>query len=247
MKDKWKIGMIYGTVVALSAAIIGTALWLRRGLPAPDVAAIVNVGKQEARDWFEIGEDLEMVNQQGETVRLSELRGKVWVVAEFFAVCPKCAVRNGSDLRSLYEQFKGHPDFQMVCISVDPEADTVEKLGAYAAALGADARNWWFLTGDRERTHRYLSQVMKFLDVRERKDPQEIAEQGKYAHDLGLMVVDRGWRVIGKRDLAWAAEEGGHLHAQYRADLCRWIEGALQAPALGSAAPGEPLPEGGRP
>lgn len=228
MSEKGKIVLVYVVVALVSAAILGTALWLRHGLPKPDIEAFANAGKREESEWFEIAEDLELVNQAGESVRLSDLKGKVWVVAEFFAVCPKCAVRNGSDLRSIYDQFKSHPDFRMVCISVDPETDTVEKLRDYASALGADTRNWWFLTGDREKIHSYLSRVLKFLDVRERKDPREAAEQGKYAHDLGLMVVDRRWRVIGKRDLAWAREEGGHLHEQWREQLAQWIDRALK-------------------
>lgn len=240
MSDKGKIGLIYLVVVVVSAAIIGAALWLRHGMPKPETDAFVDTGKAQADEWFEIGEDLELVNQAGASVRLSDLKGKVWVVAEFFAVCPKCAVRNGSDLRSIYDQFKGHPDFRMVCISVDPETDTVEKLRDYAAALGADTGNWWFLTGDREKIHGYMSRVLKFLEVRERKDPQEAAEQGKYAHDLGLIVVDRRWRVIGKRDLAWARQEGGHLHEQWRAQLGQWIEGALKEPAPDPVAAKEP-------
>lgn len=234
MNDRSKIVMIYGSVAVLSAAIIGTAVFLRSRLPEPDVGEIVNVGRAEPGAWFEITEDLEATNQAGEQVRLSDLRGKVWMVAEFFAVCPKCAVRNGSDLREIYDEFKDEPDFHLVCVSVDPEADTVEKLGEYAMALGADVSNWWFLTGEREKLHRYLSDELKFLDIRERSDPDEVEQLGRYAHDLGLIVVDRSWRVIGKRDLAWAKEEGGEgTYEEWKQDLKQRIRDAL------SERPGE--------
>lgn len=231
MTERSKIVMVYVVVALISAGIVGTAFYLRNRLPKPDIGMIVNAGQADPGAWFEITRDLEATNQAGEEVRLSDLRGKVWVVAEFFAVCPKCAVRNGSDLREIYDKFKDNPDFHMVCISVDPEADTVEKLGGYAEALGADTANWWFLTGERETLHEYLTNEMKFLDIRERTDPDEIEQLGRYSHDLGLMVVDREWRVVGKRDLSWAREEGGDgVYEEWKAELNNTIREALEAP-----------------
>lgn len=237
MSERARIIGIYVGVALLSAAILGTAMWLRRRVPEPDMASIVDRGRGRAESWFELKHDLELVNQAGERVRLSDLRGKVWVAAEFFAVCPKCAARNGADLRAIYDEFKGDPGFHFVCISVDPEADTVDKLAAYATALGADVSDWWFLTGERQAIHDWLRNEMKFLDIRERKDPAEIEQLGRYQHDMGLVVVDRRWRVIGKRDLAWAREEGGEaVYQTARDELRGWIRSALAAGADDEAA-----------
>lgn len=237
MNERSKIVLIYSVVAVVSAGIIGTALMLRSRLPKPEFGEIVDAGRADPGAWFEISSDLQATNQAGEQVSLSDLRGKVWIVAEFFAVCPKCAVRNGSDLREIYDEFKGNPDFHLVCVSVDPEADTVEKLGEYATALGADVSNWWFLTGEREELHRYLTNELKFLDIRERSDPDEVEQLGRYAHDLGLMVVDRSWRVIGKRDLAWAREEGGEgTYEEWKEDLKQRVRGALAAQAEAGTA-----------
>jgi protein SCO1/2 len=143
-------------------------------------------------------------------VKLSDLRGKVWVVAEFFAVCPHCAVRNGKELREIYEAFGDHPDFQIVCISVDPQQDDVEKLKDYAEALGADSKNWWFLNaGDEKSTHEYLEQTLKFLGVRERTDPAQIEANGRFEHDMGILAVNRDFSTFGKWDLAFQRSELG--------------------------------------
>ncbi|MBC7980290.1 MAG: SCO family protein [Armatimonadetes bacterium] len=143
-------------------------------------------------------------------MKLSDLRGKVWVVAEFFAVCPHCAVRNGAELRAIYDEFKGDPDFHMVCVSVDPEIDKVGKLKKYADALGAEPENWWFLNaGEEKTTHEYLENTLKFFGIRERTDPADIDENGKFKHDMGLIVVDREFNVIGKWPLADARSEEG--------------------------------------
>lgn len=208
MKRTTTIALFYTGIALICAAILGIVFFLRSRLPEPDIQLIVDSGRTESSHWFEIGKDLEAVNQNGETVKLSDLRGKVWIAAEFFAVCPHCAVRNGQELRQLYDEFGGHPDFHIVCITVDPEEDQREKLADYARALGADARNWWFLNaGDMEATHRYLENELKFFGVRERSDPADIKANGRFLHDLGLLLVDREWRVIGKWPLAEARSE----------------------------------------
>lgn len=191
--------LFYLGVALVSAAILGLAFFLRSRLPKPELPPVLNIGKQESTDWFAITKDLEATNQDGTKVKLSDLKGKVTVIAQFFAVCPKCAVRNGERLHKLYSEFSKHPDFQIVCITVDPENDGQERLAAYAKALGADTKNWWFLNaGDAATTHGYLEKELKFLSVRERSDPADIEANGRYAHDLGLLLVNRDLHVIGK-------------------------------------------------
>jgi protein SCO1 len=170
----------------------------------------VQIRADKEQSWFPIEKDLSAINQAGEKVKLSDLRGKVWVVAEFFAVCPHCAVRNGTELRKIYDEFKENPDFQMVCISVDPTQDDVEKLADYSEALGADVEDWWFLNaGEEKATHEYLEKTLKFFGIRERSDPAEIEASGRFSHDLGLILVDRDFNVIGKWPLADARSEAG--------------------------------------
>jgi protein SCO1 len=171
--------------------------------------------------------DVTAVNQDGQSVRLSELRGKVWAVTEFFAVCPLCARSNSTDLKALSEKFADDPDFHLVCISIDPEHDDVERLAGYAQALGADARNWWFLTGASAEIHRYLEKDLKFPPAVERSDPEEIAELGRFQHDLGITVVDRDMRIVGKRNLSWAAGQSPALHDQWERHLHAIIETEL--------------------
>lgn len=198
------ITLFYIGVALLAAAILGIAFFLRSRLPKPELPPVRDIGKQEASDWFPITKDLEATRQDGAKVKLSDLKGKVTVIAQFFAVCPKCAVRNGERLHKLYSTFSKNPDFHMICITVDPENDDQRRLAAYAEALGAETKNWWFLNaGDVASTHRYLEKELKFLGVRERTDPLEIEANGRYAHDLGLLLVNRDLHVIGK----WAGAD----------------------------------------
>jgi protein SCO1 len=209
MSRKTTITLYYTGVALFCAAILAVAFKLRPGLT--DTYAepeVVNTGREAPAQWFEIGKDLVAINQENRQVRLSDLRGKVWVVAEFFAVCPHCAVRNGAELRVIYDEFKDHPDFHISCISVDPDTDTPDKLADYAKALSAETRNWWFLNaGDEKATHQYLEKELGFFGVRERGDPLDIEANGRFAHDLGFLLVDREFRVVGKWPLADARSE----------------------------------------
>lgn len=209
MKRNTTILLFYTGVAIICIVIVSVALRLGKGLNAPYQAPlVVNTGKDTASQWFQITKDLPATNQDNQAVKLSDLRGKVWVVAEFFAICPHCAVRNGEELRKIYDEFKNHPDFHITCISVDPENDKQEKLADYAKALGAETKNWWFLNaGDAKTTHEYLEKELKFFGIRERTDPLDIEANGKYAHDLGFLLVDRDFKVIGKWPLADARSE----------------------------------------
>jgi protein SCO1/2 len=206
-----RVVAIYVGVAVISAAMI--AFFIHLGGQVPETPVARDVGREEAETFFKIETDLEMTRQDGETVRLSDLEGKVTVLAQFFAVCPKCAVRNGGDLRELQEAFGDDPDFRIVCVSVDPEADGVEELKDYAETLGAEPDTWWFTrTEDRDEIHRFLEEELKFFKIRERTDPVDIASNGRYAHDLDFLLIDRDLNVVGKYPLAAAdSPEGREL------------------------------------
>lgn len=212
MKRRTTIALFYTGIFLFSACVIAFSMWLATGLDDPyqAPAPVVNTGKDIAPQWFEISEDLAATTQDNQAVKLSDLRGKVWIAAEFFAICPHCAVRNGEELRKIYDEFGKNPDFHIACISVDPETDTPEKLRDYASAVSADSKNWWFLNaGNAQMTHHYLEHVLKFFGIRERTNPLEIETNGRYAHDLGFILVDRDFKVIGKWPLADARSEEG--------------------------------------
>lgn len=234
MNDRGKIGMIYGSVAVISAAILAATFYLGRQVPEQEVPVYSDVGIDKPETFFKLEKDLTGVNQAGEQVKLSDLKGKVWIVAEFFAVCPHCAVRNGQEIREIYEKFKDHPDFQVVCISVDPNTDTPERLVDYAEALGADASDWWFMSHPNEKeTHEYLENEFGFFGIRERTDPVDAEANGRFAHDMGMMLVDREWNVVGKWPLADARSEEGRklnptLYEELREQLHQRIEAELE-------------------
>ena len=208
MSRKAKIVVLYSVVIVISLAMLVFFRDLGKHVPEADMPIVSDAGKEKVEEMFLIEKDIDLINQEGEAVKLSDIKGEVTLIAEFFAVCPHCAVRNGKELVEIYNQFKSHPEFRIVCISVDPETDKVEQLKAYGDALGADPKNWWFAGGtDEETVHDYLENTLKFFKIKRWRNPVDIASNGKFSHDMGFMLVDRDFKVIGKWPLVDARSD----------------------------------------
>ncbi len=226
MTDRVKIVGIYVVVAILSAGVIGVSMWIRearkRAFPEP---LYVDYGKETAEDFGSLEKDLLLTNQDGEEVRLSDLKDKVWVATNFFAACPNCLATSSDDLKRLYEEFGSNPDFHIVSITINPEEDTVSQLKAYADALNADSRNWWFLRGPVEQVWEYVETEMKFLKVM--KNPPESVD--RFSHDRGLQVYARDWKRVKKRDLHYARAQGEAAHRAYFEEVRATITDSLVA------------------
>jgi protein SCO1/2 len=125
-----------------------------------------------------------------------ELRGQVYIASFFFtscrSICP--AIMQGmSRLQTGFAE-RDIRGIRLVSISVDPEHDTPEVLGAYAKGLSADPARWTFLTGDPEQVRRLVVDGFKTPLV---SKPQRDAEPIDIAHTGKLVLVDGLGRIRG--------------------------------------------------
>lgn len=96
--------------------------------------------------------DFSLTNQQGESLALSDMAGKVWVADFIFTNCPTICPAMTQEMARLQSEFVADPVY-FVSFSVDPDRDTSEVLSRYAAEYGADSRRWHFLTGEKENIY----------------------------------------------------------------------------------------------
>lgn len=142
--------------------------------------------------------DLEVTEQNGGTVRLSALRGKVTVMACLYTVCPHGCAAVVAQMRELNEAHRSRPDFHQVSLAVAPERDTTAFLKAYAEGVGVRPGDpWWFVTGAQQQiwdhmTHELQLQAPMPIPEEKRVNPLDF-----YEHDLRLVLVDRQGRVRG--------------------------------------------------
>ncbi|BDS08141.1 hypothetical protein NT6N_31810 [Oceaniferula spumae] len=227
MNDKTKIFTIYAVVALISALIMATAFYIRGHQVKPEVTPYYSK-TSELEPLLTLEKDITLTNQDGEEVKISDLKGKVWAFAQFYAACPMCAVNNEQGLKTLYNKFKDHPDFQVVCITVDPAKDKVAEMKSYAEALGADSSDWWFLTGDPETLKTYMVDEMKYDPIQERKDPQEAAEKGALAHNMSIAVYNRNLSMVGRRDLFHARQDGDAVYEETEKALHQMVDAVLK-------------------
>lgn len=125
------------------------------------------------------------INQDGESVRSSDLQGKIWIASFFFTdckgPCPLVMARMREVQLALQKSIPAEM-VQLVSISVEPEKDTPEVLKNYAGQLQADPTRWSFLHAPREQ--------MEELVIRGLLQPLASEPDGTPAHSTKVVVID---------------------------------------------------------
>jgi protein SCO1 len=114
--------------------------------------------------------DVPLVDQDGDSHRFySELvKGRIVVINTFFADCSAVCPMTLERLSRIQTQFGDRvgKDVFLYSITVDPVADTPEKLKGYARHFGANS-GWRFLTGEKSDVDLVLKKLGQFVDNRE--------------------------------------------------------------------------------
>src|SRR5713226_1613387 len=97
--------------------------------------------------------DFSLQERSGQTVRGSDLAGKVWVAAFIFTRCAGPCSQVSGTMARLQNDLAGHEGVVQVSFTVDPEYDTPKVLHDYADRFGADPERWLFLTGPRDQLY----------------------------------------------------------------------------------------------
>jgi cytochrome oxidase Cu insertion factor (SCO1/SenC/PrrC family) len=131
--------------------------------------------------------DFQLIDQEGKSVSLADLRGSYWVAGFIFTRCKGICPTVSAAMARLAEELPD--DVKLVSFSVDPKYDTPEILAEYAARFGVKtADRWKFLTGDREAIYR-VSKEGFLLVVEENSDPK--ADPGDLVtHTSRIVIVD---------------------------------------------------------
>ncbi len=120
-----------------------------------------------ARKYFS---DVELVNQDGQTVRFYSdlLKGKTVVVNAFFTTCTGVCPPMNRNLEKVQEALGERigKDIFLISITVDPVTDTPARLKEYARKFNARA-GWTFLTGKKENVDWALYKLGQYVESRD--------------------------------------------------------------------------------
>lgn len=123
-----------------------------------------------------------------------QLLGRVWVVDFIFTRCSGPCPLLSERMRALAAALP--PEIGLLTVTVDPEADTPERLRRYARAWGAEPGRWVFARGSGAETYRLLYEGFRLpLSV----DPSAPAER-RATHSARLVLLDARASVRGYYD-----------------------------------------------
>lgn len=125
--------------------------------------------------------------QNGDTLHLSKLQGKIPVVSMIFTRCTFACPRIVADLKKIQKQVPAEKKDQVVfvLVSFDSERDNPKKLKAFAEEMKLD-NNWILLHGNSEA----VREMSMLLDVKYKKQPD-----GSFSHSNVITLLDTGGSI----------------------------------------------------
>lgn len=147
-----------------------------------------------------------LIDQEGDTVRSSDLDGAPWVASFIFTnctdVCPLITTRMAALRDSLRAEEILGAGVRLVSFTVDPARDTPEALREYAARFGASpSEQWAFLTGTPPEAIRDM--IQQGFHLTAIAVPEHAHAGGSYQvmHSPRVLLVGAEGRVRGLYDV----------------------------------------------
>jgi cytochrome oxidase Cu insertion factor (SCO1/SenC/PrrC family) len=187
--------LLVGLAVVGLGIVLGTALWFRLG-PRPRFG----IGGSETDNRLKLYgavPDFSLTERSGQEIGLAKLRGKIWIADFIYTTCTDTCPLQTAAMAKLQEEFADKPDVQLVSFTVDPERDTPKVLSLYAEMHQADAKRWYFITGQRDRVIRLIQEGFH-LSVATL--PNGIDANGMIPHSPRFVLVDKKARIRGYYD-----------------------------------------------
>ena len=116
---------------------------------------------------IKVAPNFTLINQDNETVTLSQFRGKVVLIGFIYTHCPDqdFCILLSADMQKIQDRLGDRlgEDVIMLSISFDPNIDTPSVLKLYGDAHNANFEGWQFLTGDNESIAAVISDYGVFV------------------------------------------------------------------------------------
>ncbi len=132
-------------------------------------------------------------DQDGAIFTNADMLGKVCVAEYFFTTCQGICPKMNKNMKEIYEAFKNEKEFLVVSHTCQPEVDSAPLMKAYSKKMGADNRNWVFLTGSKEKLYN-MARYSYGLD-----DPKNAVANisDDFIHTQFFALIDKNGNVRG--------------------------------------------------
>jgi protein SCO1 len=135
-----------------------------------------------------------LINQYGEEVNNTTVKGRIFVADFFFATCQSICPVMTKNLTEVQKVFSTDDSVLILSHSVNPLHDTVAVLKDYAASYGAVKNKWHFLTGDKKQIYTLAKTSYLVNAIEDDGTPEG------FLHSELLLLIDAKGRMRGMYD-----------------------------------------------
>lgn len=140
-----------------------------------------------------------LTNQDGKTVTLEDLRGKIWITDAIFTRCPGQCLLMSSHMKQIQDALPAGQPIQLVSFTTDPAFDSPAILKKYADRFGARDGAWTFLTGPKPALNAVEIDGLK-LSVLDKPAGQREEANDLFIHSEKFVLIDKEGRIRGYFD-----------------------------------------------
>lgn len=136
--------------------------------------------------------DFSFTNQDNKIITLKKYSNQVYVADFFFTTCKTICPKMTNQLVRVQKKLKGQKFF-ILSHTVNPKFDTTDVLLSYANRMGAELKNWDFVTGDAQKIYRQAASY-QLTAIEDTSQPIP------FVHSEFLVLVDKKHRIRGLYD-----------------------------------------------
>ena len=138
--------------------------------------------------------EFELLSQNGDTVGLESIEGKIYVADFFFTTCGNICPKMTTQMKILHDYYLQNDDIMFVSHTVYPEEDSVPVLKAYADKYEINPNKWLLLTGEKQTIYD-LARKSYFAVLTEGDGGER-----DFIHTENFMLMDKSQRIRGYYD-----------------------------------------------
>ena len=126
----------------------------KKGQNDPEIQAKEITVKKPISDMSIYNLPSQWTNQDGETIQMEDLKGKVLVMVMIYTSCKSACPRLVADMRNIESRLpeNNKDNVRLVLVSIDPAVDTPERLKSFSIENKMEGNQWVFLRSTEENT-----------------------------------------------------------------------------------------------
>jgi protein SCO1/2 len=142
--------------------------------------------------------DFSFKDQTGKLFTQKQLKGKIFVAEYFFTTCGTICPKMNVQMQRVQEAFNSNYKVQILSFTVNPAVDTIEQMQRYANEHSADAKQWHFLTGEKDKLYDLARKSFFVLKPAEAENQGDVGSD--FIHTNNFVLVDQKMRIRGYYD-----------------------------------------------